>query len=632
MTGDRHVCLKPVGDLKPITFDQMELPKIHTGRYVVCRTLTEAYTFVGTSTLVEDLNGNVEQVSLYNFRPYIDDGWLPVGTILVIKEPFVKYGSFGEDVIIRVDSPSDVIFVDETDRPTLESFGARAWYVAPALTIECLLHLGKEHASTGRYEAALKCFDRAALLTPDSGAVQLNRADVLTRMERFYDAYQAAETALANGAGREKALYILGKASYGKRFWHDAEKHFVQLAVEFPDKLCVSDYLEQTRERILESECGQYDFRRMLMQTRHGGQKRLDVADFLGPVEISDVHGKGKGLVASRTIKKGTLLIVSKAFSLACENEWEDGRTFAQVTVGKANDVSKIHLINSIGVIQGLQRNPHRAAELYALYAGDLPRGTNIPEGIIDAGRIERICCYNSFTPVGPRAGSVAEPSSAAGLWTIPSFVNHACIENAERVFFGDVMVVHAIQDLKKGEEIVWSYTDALDSFSLRTKHLYPYGFSCDCRLCELDRADGDDVCNERAKLAKQAASPDWNPNHYELSKLLEKLNRSYKNHPGPHVHLFPALSSMAYLYRKEGNHEAALSCHEAALRALGDHLKYLYGTNLLLHMVEECVCLRRKDLARRYALEALEMEKVRIGADKQLFELIYPEFSCALD
>lgn len=70
----------------------------------------------------------------------------------------------------------------------------------------------------------------------------------------------------------------------------------------------------------------------------------------------------------------------------------------------------------------------------------------------------------------------------------------------------------------------------------------------------------------------------------------------------------------MAYLYRKEGNHEAALSCHEAALRALGDHLKYLYGTNLLLHMVEECVCLRRKDLARRYALEALEMEKVRIG------------------
>lgn len=85
-------------------------------------------------------------------------------------------------------------------------------------------------------------------------------------------------------------------------------------------------------------------------------------------------------------------------------------------------------------------------------------------------------------------------------------------------------MVVHAIQDLEKGEEIVWSYTDALDPFSLRKKHLYPYGFSCDCQLCELDRADGDDVCNERANLAKQAASPDWNPGFHELTKLLEKV------------------------------------------------------------------------------------------------------------
>lgn len=107
----------------------MELPKIHAGRYVVCRTVSEAYTFVGTSTLVEDLNGNVEQVSLYNFRPHFDDGWLSMGTILVIKEPFLKYGSFGEDVSIRVDSPSDVTFVDETDRLTLESFGAQAWHV-----------------------------------------------------------------------------------------------------------------------------------------------------------------------------------------------------------------------------------------------------------------------------------------------------------------------------------------------------------------------------------------------------------------------------------------------------------------------------------------------------------------------
>lgn len=85
-------------------------------------------------------------------------------------------------------------------------------YVAPTLTTEGLLHLGKEHSNAGRYEAAFKCFDRAALFSPDSGAVQLSRAGVLTRMERFYEAYQAAEKALANGADREAALFMYGLA------------------------------------------------------------------------------------------------------------------------------------------------------------------------------------------------------------------------------------------------------------------------------------------------------------------------------------------------------------------------------------------------------------------------------------
>lgn len=87
-------------------------------------------------------------------------------------------------------------------------------------------------------------------------------------------------------------------------------------------------------------------------------------------------------------------------------------------------------------------------------------------------------------------------------------------------------MVVSAIDEIKNGEEILWSYTDAMDAHSVRRRRLYPYGILCGCRLCELDRADGDEVCDERARLAKQALSREWNPSQYEMMRLVDQVWR----------------------------------------------------------------------------------------------------------
>lgn len=106
----------------------MEVPKIHLGKFLVCRTLSKGMATIGTTVLVEDLNGDVEELGLYNFRPALDrDGsWIAPGTILAIKEPYLKYGI--SSVFIRVDSPSDVIFIHETDEKTLDEVGAIKWY------------------------------------------------------------------------------------------------------------------------------------------------------------------------------------------------------------------------------------------------------------------------------------------------------------------------------------------------------------------------------------------------------------------------------------------------------------------------------------------------------------------------
>ena len=136
--GESHSCVLPLNKLTPIFMRQMEVPKIHLGKFLVCRTISKGKTTVGTTILVEDLNGDVEELGLYNFRPVLDrDGsWIAPGTILAIKEPYLKYGIL--NVFIRIDSPSDVLFVQETDEKSLEEVGAMKWYYIKINSSCCL--------------------------------------------------------------------------------------------------------------------------------------------------------------------------------------------------------------------------------------------------------------------------------------------------------------------------------------------------------------------------------------------------------------------------------------------------------------------------------------------------------------
>lgn len=44
---------------------------------------------------------------------------------MVIKEPYLRYGSQCLEASLRVDSPSDVIFVDSTDLDLMTKIGAK---------------------------------------------------------------------------------------------------------------------------------------------------------------------------------------------------------------------------------------------------------------------------------------------------------------------------------------------------------------------------------------------------------------------------------------------------------------------------------------------------------------------------
>ena len=100
--------------------------------------------------------------------------------------------------------------------------------------------------------------------------------------------------------------------------WEKAREHFEKLEA-FPDsKKLARQELQRVSRRLEEHKFGRYDMNWLYNYAIVQGEKWLDVADYYGPVEVSDLTaaGKGKGLIAQRRIEKGTLLIAEKAFAM----------------------------------------------------------------------------------------------------------------------------------------------------------------------------------------------------------------------------------------------------------------------------------------------------------------------------
>jgi hypothetical protein len=142
--------------------------------------------------------------------------------------------------------------------------------------------------------------------------------------------------------------------------------------------------------------------------------------------------------------------------------------------------------------------------KVYTLYAGnDRKRPVKEVNGdhiLIDVSRIDRILAYNSFSSQRATVADANRMNSSnnnndsdarksnSGLWIWPSYFNHSCLPNTERIFFGDIMMIFASRKINKGDEITISYGDILDtSFK---KYLEHYNIECKCELCTLDRVD----------------------------------------------------------------------------------------------------------------------------------------------
>jgi tetratricopeptide (TPR) repeat protein len=281
-----------------------------------------AARIICVSFTVEDLNGWSQIVSVYNFPGTFQasgeelDTIFPLNSVLAIREPTAKMALAGNHSHIRIDSPSDIIFLEPND-PILEgaswATGSKAPHMATA-SEKGWKAVGDDHFKRKQFFGAAVAYSKALKKDPSSVVIRLNRCITHIRLTNFAFAAHDAQIILSNEAldraDRIKALYRAALALYGSRKYKEAGNYYQAcLAIE-PGLKEASTGLDECRARIREEEHGIYDWKKLFNQGE-APCARPDVADYTGPVKVSSVphRGGGRGVVAIKDIKPGELLV-----------------------------------------------------------------------------------------------------------------------------------------------------------------------------------------------------------------------------------------------------------------------------------------------------------------------------------
>ncbi|KAF2967213.1 hypothetical protein GQX73_g6378 [Xylaria multiplex] len=203
---------------------------------------------------------------------------------------------------------------------------------------------------------------------------------------------------------------------------------------------------------------------------------------------IIEIPGKGKGLVANRTIRKGEAIMAARPALLVHRD------AFSELPL---EDI--FHLMDV-----AVNNLPKPRKESYLAQAGTM-----------GGHKITDILFTNSFqVAVGGHDGF------HYGNFPEVSLLNHDCRPNL--AFFIDrnlTHYTHAVRDIEPGEELTISYIDPLQVRSVRQERTRnTLGFSCACSHCTLSENDADAsdarlltmsrIESELADFSSQASSP----------------------------------------------------------------------------------------------------------------------------
>ncbi|GAA5893989.1 hypothetical protein JCM6882_007952 [Rhodosporidiobolus microsporus] len=463
---------------------------------------------------------------------------------------------------------------------------------------DSLLAENQPNLAVGAYSQGLS----AATADEEKLVLHLNRAQAHLLLDKFGSALRDAEAVLsllstgvaAPSDAELKATLRRARALEGMRLLPAALQGYGAALKLDPKNKDVKAGKARVEEMLRETKTGEFDWFRVEKEASVASKKKAferinSVGDYVGPVQVVELpnRGGGRGIVATRDVAVGELLLVEKAFAvgeappdmpaepyssygfptLSTEEHRDLVANIAQRMLDDPTTVPVIHSLH--GGSDFLPSFPTSLTSLAnrSLYASE--------KALIDSARIREIVLSNAFSlSLATHEQDSVNPS---GLFPNASLFNHACSSNAYWSNIADIIVIRAIAPIRAGEEVFISYVAANEPREERLAYLqHHFGDArCDCQLCRIDEADGPANLQRRNDLLVETriVRHGFDSRAIKKDKLVALVAQLENTYPSTHdVHLRPEMirpyRSLAKLCGRDSS-SASCEANEYDLKAL---------------------------------------------------------------
>ncbi|CAI6336317.1 unnamed protein product [Periconia digitata] len=605
--------ISPLAELRPIFIRDLQLEIHHRGTYLLLKAITPASRMNAVLVIAEDERDEAIMVEIYHQETEdVREATSLIGNdaVLLIKEPYFKVMASGE-YGLRIDHLSDIIFVDQTN-----SMIPTAWRTGGNIletSAESLKLSGHKAVRRGKYWESITMYTRAIAHERATGeeieVILRNRAFAFLKTQQ----YDAVLTDLGYHPGcnlkfSEKALYRTAEALYSLGRFSECLEVTRRLHIEFPNNQQAIVMLDRVQNRCSEQQAGTYKFKQLQLDAKRLSIPQLDYATYVGPLEVRNSEGKGRGLFVTKAVKAGDLLICEKAFGYAhvAENSEESSSCTLLVNTETERWFMGGHANLLRTLAQKIHKNPSLAPSFSALFHGDYEGpGTREVDGapVVDTFLVERIASLNVFgcppdsslhthQRIIQNENIEEKPYQSCGIWIKASYINHSCVGNVRRAFVGDMMIVRASRDLEADTELAFTYKKPSDETAeANKKFLKTWGFTCQCSLCQDVQDTKESVLIKRRKLLRElektcGAFP------FQLAKferLLKDVDKTYKQPANivPRLGIWAPYMLLLRMYAAEKTSREVLVGVENILNSLGFVVHGVNSTSTAFEIVQ---------------------------------------------
>ncbi|KAF2804988.1 SET domain-containing protein [Mytilinidion resinicola] len=312
--------------------------------------------------------------------------------------------------------------------------------------------------------------------------------------------------------------------------------------------------------------------------------------------EIRQAGVKGLGLFAKSPIARGTRILSERPLLAIRQDQEVDGIFSATKSLTQNDRKALLDLSGHSGgqslefarwmqVVWWNVKSLVRSVRHPSTFTSSIPS----PRSMREHMTIFNVFRSNSFDLGG--GGSIQQ-----AVFDNVARINHSCLPNAQGNFHSTLgrFNVHALRDIKSGEEVTLNYLPELGSLaaSRGSKLQEGYGFDCDCPACDLTTARGkageERRAEERKRIKEFAATVEKNAEGMDAElRMTKRFIKLFEAEGITGREVASMYFEVAKLNVKLGRHDEALRCAEKGLEldqyCIGfDHPTYENGVEFI--------------------------------------------------